>query len=130
VAAVENAAERLGKAGARVREVVLPEEFAGLRNAARETINNYERAARWGEWVPARRISDRLRQRIEIGRMTPPTVYLLRSSSARTAARNSAACSTAATSARAGVNGEAPLGLSGIGDPGFRRSGRCCTRLR
>ncbi len=45
VAAIEDAAARLGKAGAQVREIVLPDEFAGLRNAARETINNYERAA-------------------------------------------------------------------------------------
>ena len=45
VAAIEDAAARLGKAGAQVREVALPDEFAGLRNAARETINNYERAA-------------------------------------------------------------------------------------
>ena len=48
VAAVEDAAARLGQAGAQVREIVLPEEFAGLRNAARETINNYERAAAHG----------------------------------------------------------------------------------
>src|SRR5262249_39907512 len=32
VAAIEDAAARLGRAGARVREVVLPEEFSGLRN--------------------------------------------------------------------------------------------------
>ena len=39
---------------------VLPDEFAGLRNAARETINNYERAAAMAhEWNNHReRISD------------------------------------------------------------------------
>src|SRR5262245_25815672 len=52
VAAFEDAAARLARAGARVREIVLPEEFSGLRNAARETINNYERAAAMGhEWT-------------------------------------------------------------------------------
>ena len=50
-AAVEDAAARLGKAGAQVKEIELPEEFSGLRNAARETINNYERAAAMAhEW--------------------------------------------------------------------------------
>src|SRR5262249_30883183 len=44
VAAVEDAAARLAKAGASIREIVLPETFSGLREAARETINNYERA--------------------------------------------------------------------------------------
>ena len=49
--AVEDAAARLAQAGAAVREVVLPADFAGLKTAARETINNYERsksmAAEW-----------------------------------------------------------------------------------
>jgi hypothetical protein len=63
-------AQRLDKAGARMREIVLPDEFAGLRNAARETINNFERAAAMAhEWNNHReRISDRLRKRIESGR--------------------------------------------------------------
>ena len=77
-AAVEDAATRLGKAGAQVREIVLPPEFAGLRNAARETINNYERAAAMAhEWNTHRdAISERLRKRIEIGRATPHADYL------------------------------------------------------
>jgi Asp-tRNA(Asn)/Glu-tRNA(Gln) amidotransferase A subunit family amidase len=63
VTAIEDAAQRLDKAGARMREIVLPDEFAGLRNAARETINNFERAAAMAhEWNNHReRISDRLR---------------------------------------------------------------------
>src|SRR4051812_41218990 len=42
--AVEDAASRLSAAGAAVREIVLPEEFARLFHASRETINNYERS--------------------------------------------------------------------------------------
>src|SRR5262249_12356246 len=42
--AVEDAAKRLGAAGATVREVTLPEEFSRLFHASRETINNYERS--------------------------------------------------------------------------------------
>jgi Asp-tRNA(Asn)/Glu-tRNA(Gln) amidotransferase A subunit family amidase len=38
VAAIEDAAQRLDQAGARVREIVLPDQFAGLRNAAQDTI--------------------------------------------------------------------------------------------
>ena len=45
MAAFEDAAERLAKAGAQVTSVTLAKEFSGLHNAARETINNYERAA-------------------------------------------------------------------------------------
>ena len=48
VAAVEDTAARLGKAGAQVKEIVLPPEFAGLRNAARETINNLRARRRDG----------------------------------------------------------------------------------
>ena len=78
VAALEDAAERLGKAGAQVREIALPAEFSGLRNAARETINNYERAAAMAyEWDHHREaISDRLRTRIEIGRAMPHADYV------------------------------------------------------
>ena len=76
-AAVEDAAARLGKAGADIREIVLPEEFSGLRNAARETINNYERAAAMAhEWNTNRKqISERLRKRIALGRAMPHAEY-------------------------------------------------------
>ena len=77
-AAVEDAAARLGKAGASVKEIELPEEFSGLRTAARETINNYERAAAMAhEWNTHRdAISEKLRKRIELGRATPHADYL------------------------------------------------------
>ncbi len=44
-AAVEDAAEKLGKAGATLRDVELPHAFTGLHAIARGTINYYERAA-------------------------------------------------------------------------------------
>jgi len=44
-AAVEEAAKKLGKAGAAVRDVELPDAFNGLHVVARSTIAFYERAA-------------------------------------------------------------------------------------
>jgi Asp-tRNA(Asn)/Glu-tRNA(Gln) amidotransferase A subunit family amidase len=44
-AAVENAASKLGKAGAAVRDIDMPEPFIGLHVIARATISFYERAA-------------------------------------------------------------------------------------
>jgi len=123
VAAVEDAAARLGKAGAQVRDVVLPEEFSGLRNAARETINNYERAAAMGyEWNSHREaISERLRKRIEIGRAMPHGEYLA-------AIRLGEDCRARLPEVFDGIdvllapcaNGEAPRGLGDTGDPGFQ----------
>ena len=122
-AAVEDAAARLGKAGAQVREIVLPDAFDGLRNAARETINNYERAAAMAhEWNTQREaISERLRKRIEIGRTTPPADY-------QAALRLGETCRAQLGGVFAdcdvllapAVNGEAPLGLGETGDPGFQ----------
>src|SRR5712691_4521285 len=123
VAAVEDAAARLGKAGAKVHEVVLPDEFSGLRNAARETINNYERAAAMAhEWNHHRDlISERLRKRIEIGRAMPHAQYLA-------ALRLGEACRARLPEVFQDVdvllapcaNGEAPRGLDDTGDPGFQ----------
>jgi amidase len=44
-AAIEEAAKKLGKAGANVRDIDLPEAFNGLHIIARSTIAFYERAA-------------------------------------------------------------------------------------
>jgi Asp-tRNA(Asn)/Glu-tRNA(Gln) amidotransferase A subunit family amidase len=123
VAAIEDAAARLGKAGATVREVVLPDEFAGLRNAARETVNNYERAAAMAsEWNAHRdRISDRLRKRIEIGRAMAHGEYLA-------ALQLGENCRTQLPHVFRDIdvlltpcaNGAAPDGLDDTGDPGFQ----------
>jgi amidase len=122
-AAVEDAAARLGKAGAQVKEIVLPEAFDGLRNAARETINNYERAAAMAhEWNTQRdAISAKLRKRLEFGRATPPADY-------QAALKLGEECRARLGDVFDGcdvllapaVNGEAPLGLGETGDPGFQ----------
>src|SRR5271166_1668872 len=123
VAALDDAAARLAKVGAQIRIVALPGEFSGLRDAARETINNYERASAMAhEWSANRElISQRLRKRIELGRAMPHEDYV--------------AALRLAESCRAQlpvvfqdidvllapcVNGEAPRGLDETGDPGFQ----------
>ena len=123
VAAIEDAAARLGKAGAELREVALPYEFTGLRNAARETVNNYERAAAMAwEWNTHRdRISERLRQRIELGRAMRHSDYLV-------ALQLGENCRTQLPHVFQDIdvlltpcaNGEAPRGLDETGDPGFQ----------
>jgi Asp-tRNA(Asn)/Glu-tRNA(Gln) amidotransferase A subunit family amidase len=123
VAAIEDAAARLGKAGAQVREVALPDEFTGLRNAARETVNNYERAAAMAwEWNAHHdRISERLRKRIEIGRAMPHGEYLaalqLGESCRAQLPRVFQDVDVLLTPA---ANGAAPRGLDETGDPGFQ----------
>jgi amidase len=123
VAAIEDAAARLGQAGAQVREIELPDEFTDLRNAARETINNYERAAAMAhEWNSHRdQISERLRKRIEIGRAMPRSEYLA-------ALWLGEDCRAQLSQVFEGIdvlltpsaNGEAPRGLGETGDPGFQ----------
>jgi amidase len=123
VAAIEDAAARLAKAGAELREVVLPFEFTGLRNAARETVNNYERAAAMAwEWNAHRdRISERLRKRIEIGRAMPHGEYLA-------ALQLGENCRSQLPHVFQDIdvlltptaNGEPPRGLDETGDPGFQ----------
>jgi Asp-tRNA(Asn)/Glu-tRNA(Gln) amidotransferase A subunit family amidase len=123
VAAIEDAAARLARAGARVREIVLPEEFSGLRNAARETINNYERAAAMGhEWSHHRdRISERLRKRIEIGRAMPHADYVAALQlGERCRARLGEVFAEVDVLLAPCANGEAPRGLGETGDPGFQ----------
>ena len=123
VAAIEDAAARLGRAGARVREIVLPDEFAGLRNAARETINNYERAAAMAhEWSSHRElISERLRKRIELGRAMPHAEYLAALRLGEDCrARLPAVFDDLDVLLAPCANGEAPRGLDDTGDPGFQ----------
>ena len=64
--------------GASVREIELPADFAGLFQAARETINNYERSkAMAAEWRgDAARLSERLRSAIERGVTMRHTDYV------------------------------------------------------
>jgi Asp-tRNA(Asn)/Glu-tRNA(Gln) amidotransferase A subunit family amidase len=122
-AAIEDAAARLGKAGADIREIVLPEEFSGLRNAARETINNYERAAAMAhEWNTNReQISERLRKRIAHGRAMPHAEYAAALKLGETCrARLEAVFDGCDALLAPAVHGEAPCGLNETGDPGFQ----------
>ncbi len=123
VTAIEDAAARLGKAGAHVREVTLPAEFSGLREAARETINNYERAAAMAhEWNTQRDlISERLRKRIELGRATPHAEYVAALQLGETCrARFDEVFGDCDVLLTPAVHGEAPRGLAETGDPGFQ----------
>jgi Asp-tRNA(Asn)/Glu-tRNA(Gln) amidotransferase A subunit family amidase len=123
MSAVENAAAALSKAGAVVRNVALPEAFAGLPALARGTINHYERAACMAfEWDNHRAaLSPQMRRYIENGLKTSHADYLAawrRVEQARALLPQIfdgldvllAPC----------VPGEAPKGLASTGDPSMQ----------
>ncbi len=121
--AVEDAAARLAQAGAQLRDVTLPHDFAGLRTAARVTINNYERSKGMAaEWAGHRDlISPKLARCIELGMDMPYAEYL-------DAVRLGESCRARLPAVLEGcdvllapcVTGEAPLGLDSTGDPSFQ----------
>src|SRR5689334_15576710 len=76
--AVEHAAAALSKAGAVVRDIVLPAEFGGLPALARGTINHFERAACTAfEWDNHRAaLSPQMRRYIENGLKTSRAEYV------------------------------------------------------
>jgi Asp-tRNA(Asn)/Glu-tRNA(Gln) amidotransferase A subunit family amidase len=121
--AVEDAAARLARAGAAVRDVMLPAAFAGLRTAARDTINSYERSRSMAaEWASHRdRISPKLTRCIELGLDMAYEDYLA-------AIKLGESCRAQLPALLEGfdvllapcVNGEAPLGLDSTGDPGLQ----------
>ncbi len=123
VHAVEDAAQRLAGAGAPVREIVLPAEFAQLHAAAREIINNYERSKGMAaEWASHRNlISKVLGDRIRQGMDMAHEDYLA-------ALRLGEDCRARLIGVFAGldvilapcVKGEAPLGLGHTGDPALQ----------
>ncbi|MFL6797430.1 MAG: amidase [Xanthobacteraceae bacterium] len=123
VSAIDDAATRLAKAGASIREVVLTPAFAALPDAARETINNYERAGAMAwEWNTHRQeISPRLRTRLETGRATAHADY-------RDALQLGEDCRKLLPNVFGNIdvllapctNGEAPRGLGDTGDPAFQ----------
>ncbi|HTV37319.1 MAG TPA: amidase [Xanthobacteraceae bacterium] len=67
--ALEDAAKRLGKAGAAVRDIELPDAFRGLHVVARSTVGFYERAACMASaWDRQReQLSPQIRRYIENG---------------------------------------------------------------
>jgi Asp-tRNA(Asn)/Glu-tRNA(Gln) amidotransferase A subunit family amidase len=121
--AVEDAAARLAQAGAELREVVLPEDFAGLKTAARETINNYERSKSMAaEWTSHRDlISAKLKRCIELGMEMPYQNYMAAIALGETCrARLPAVFESFDVLLAPCVQGEAPMGLDSTGDPGFQ----------
>ncbi len=118
-AAVEGAAEALRKAGAKVRDVDLPEAFVGLRLIARETINFHERTACMAyEWDHHRdQLSLQMRRYIEHGQKISRQDYV-------DGWRRVEDCRALLPKAFRGldillvpcVQGEAPKGLSSTGD--------------
>jgi Asp-tRNA(Asn)/Glu-tRNA(Gln) amidotransferase A subunit family amidase len=121
--AVENAAAALRKVGAVVRDVTLPEAFAGLPALARGTINHFERAACMSfEWDNHREaLSPQMRRYIENGLQTSRADYLA-------AWRRIEQCRALLPDVFDGldvllapcVTGEAPKGLASTGDPSMQ----------
>jgi amidase len=122
IEAVVDSASRLAAAGARVSEVTLPDEFAGLTRA-RELINNYERARAMGyEWHNRRDlISERLRRSIQQGWETPHEEYAAALAlAARCRALLDGVFGTLDLLLAPCVPGEAPSGLESTGNPRFQ----------
>jgi Asp-tRNA(Asn)/Glu-tRNA(Gln) amidotransferase A subunit family amidase len=121
--AVEDAAARLARAGAAVRDVTLPDDFAGLKAAARETINNYERSKSMAaEWASHRDlISPKLSRCIALGMDMPHQDYLAAIALGESCrARLPAVFEGLDILLAPCVQGEAPVGLDSTGDPGFQ----------
>jgi Asp-tRNA(Asn)/Glu-tRNA(Gln) amidotransferase A subunit family amidase len=121
--AVENAAAALSKSGAVVRDVALPDAFAGLPALARGTINHYERAACMAfEWDNHRAaLSPQMRRYIENGLNTTRADYVAawrRVEQAR--ARLPEAFDGLDVLLAPCVPGEAPNGLASTGDPSMQ----------
>jgi len=123
VAALEGAASRLGAAGAALRAIELPPDYAGLVRAQSDIMFfeetqsfAYERNRHWTQ------ISERLRATIEAGLQIPPARY----DAAQALAR---ACRAALSGLFADCDvllapsapGAAPAGLASTGDALFNR---------
>ena len=121
--AVEDAGAQLAKAGAQLRDVTLPDDFAGLKAAARETINNYERSKSMAaEWASHRDlISPKLQRCIALGMDMPHQDYLAAIALGESCrARLPAIFEGFDILLAPCVQGEAPVGLDSTGDPGFQ----------
>ena len=122
IEAIADSAARLAAAGAHVREIALPEEFADLTRA-RELINDYERARAMGyEWHNHRDlISERLRRCIQQGWETPYGEYVAALElAARCRAQLDAVFGTVDSLLGPCVPGEAPRGIELTGSPRFQ----------
>ena len=123
MAAVEDSAARLARARARVREVALPEEFAGL-TGARDLVGSVERSRAIAyEWHHhCDRISERLRQSLELGSQTPHEEYAgALELAARCRERLARVFEDFDLLLAPCVPGEAPASLESTGDPRLQR---------
>jgi Asp-tRNA(Asn)/Glu-tRNA(Gln) amidotransferase A subunit family amidase len=119
---VEDAAARLEKAGAEVRDVSLPPGFAALTEA-RVTVNDYEIArALSHEWHHHREaLSPRLARAVEAGLRISRAAYLAAQDMAGAARhRFPAAMADCDALLVPGAAGEAPEGLGWTGDSRFQ----------
>jgi len=122
-AAVEGAAAALGKAGAAVRQIELPQAFKGMHAVARGTINFYERAACMAYLWDHRReeLSPQMRRYIENGQKTSREEYVA-------AWRRVDECRALLPAVFEQLDvlfvpcvpGEAPQGLEATGDPNMQ----------
>ena len=122
-AAIAEAAAKLGKAGAMVRDVDMPAAFTGLHVIARSTIGFYERAACMAfAWDHEReRLSPQMRRYIENGHKISRDEYVA-------GMRRLDECRALLPAVFANfdvllvpcVPGEAPKGLGATGDPSMQ----------
>jgi amidase len=122
-AAVEDAAARLGKAGAKVRDADMPGAFLGLHVIARSSIGFYERAACMAYFWDHQReqLSPQMQSYIENGHNIPRTDYiagLRRLDECR--ALLAAIFEDFDVLLVPCVPGEAPQGLAATGDPSMQ----------
>ena len=121
--ALADAAAKLGKHGATVRDVDMPDAFNGLHVIARSTIGFYERAACMAYFWDHRReqLSPQMRRYIENGHKISRNDYvsgLRRLDDCR--ARLAAIFDAFDVLLVPCVPGEAPKGLDGTGDPSMQ----------
>ena len=123
VAALEDSGARLARAGAKLKEVVLPPDFARVTQAQIDIMNFEIYAALAGERLQQRdQLSDKLKQLLETAKQCDAARY-------DAAQAQVAACGRQLDQVFADVDvllapsapGEAPAGLTATGDPIFCR---------
>lgn len=122
-AAVEDAAERLRRAGAEVAELELPEPFTGLLEAQR-VVMAVEAARTWGALrdEEGERLSPVLRDFLEEGeRVAPEREAASRARAGRCRALLAEVLRATDALLTPSAIGEAPAGLASTGDPLFNR---------
>jgi Asp-tRNA(Asn)/Glu-tRNA(Gln) amidotransferase A subunit family amidase len=123
VAAVEDSAARLARAGARVRELELPRDFAALAGD-RDVLGSVERSRAIAyEWQHHRdRLSERMRRAVELGLGTSEDDYrALLALAEDCRAKLADAFRDFDMLLAPCVPGEAPAGLESTGDPKLQR---------